>query len=243
MTLPSTRAASRPLFWLALLLLVLNDHFLKGAGLLPDALTGKLSDFAGLIVAPVVLAALVRARSPQARGACLAAVGIGFSAINLLPPVAGFVEGLLRWSITVDPSDLVALPALGLSWWAMAERGERTRVALAKVGIAFGLVACMATSSADEAGSCTVDADCGSSWLCCDGTCIDPEWHDDHCGGCDLACPAATYCQQAECESTTESELDPELDVRPALVEEIEALRTDPDLAAESWSAPLAPTR
>ena len=41
-----------PVFWAALTILVLNDHLLKGAGLVPALLTGKLSDFAGLIVAP-----------------------------------------------------------------------------------------------------------------------------------------------------------------------------------------------
>lgn len=43
------RFAARPSWWLALGLLVVNDHLLKYAT--PSALTGKLSDFAGLYVA------------------------------------------------------------------------------------------------------------------------------------------------------------------------------------------------
>ena len=43
----------RPGFWAALALLVLNDHLAKGAGVLSGWLTGKLSDFAFLIVAPL----------------------------------------------------------------------------------------------------------------------------------------------------------------------------------------------
>ena len=49
--------------YVALLTLAINDHVLKGGGLLPGWLTGKLSDFAGLVVLPVVLAVLLRVRS------------------------------------------------------------------------------------------------------------------------------------------------------------------------------------
>ncbi len=41
-------AFHEPLWWGALAVLVANDHALKGSGLVPGALTGKLSDFAGL---------------------------------------------------------------------------------------------------------------------------------------------------------------------------------------------------
>src|SRR4051812_3923935 len=44
----------------AVLVLAVNDHLLKGSGLLPGWLTGKLSDFAGLFFFPVLLAAVVR---------------------------------------------------------------------------------------------------------------------------------------------------------------------------------------
>jgi hypothetical protein len=40
---------------------VVNDHVLKGSGLLPAAVTGKLSDVAGLFFFPVLCASLVRA--------------------------------------------------------------------------------------------------------------------------------------------------------------------------------------
>jgi hypothetical protein len=42
----------------ALALLLLNDHVLKCSGFLPGAVTGKLSDLAGLVVAPVLAAVL-----------------------------------------------------------------------------------------------------------------------------------------------------------------------------------------
>src|SRR5690606_32162865 len=54
-----------PLFGAALLVLVVNDHVLKGAGALPPLVTGKLSDVAGLLVAPAVLAWIARARTER----------------------------------------------------------------------------------------------------------------------------------------------------------------------------------
>jgi hypothetical protein len=53
------------IWWVALGVLLINDHVLKVVGVLPGWLTGKLSDVAGLIVAPV-LAAGWRARGRQA---------------------------------------------------------------------------------------------------------------------------------------------------------------------------------
>ena len=43
---------------IAMVVLALNDHWLKGAGLLPGALTGKLSDFAGLLFFPLLVTAM-----------------------------------------------------------------------------------------------------------------------------------------------------------------------------------------
>jgi hypothetical protein len=68
-----------PFWWLALVTLLLNDHVLKTAGVLPGVLTGKLSDFAGLVVAPVLLVALLRATSLRARLAGFGAVAAGLA--------------------------------------------------------------------------------------------------------------------------------------------------------------------
>ena len=73
---------AHPLWWTALALLVINDHVWKGAGVLPAALTGKLSDVAGLCVAPALLACLVHVRSKRGLFWCHLAVGLVFSLIN-----------------------------------------------------------------------------------------------------------------------------------------------------------------
>src|SRR5260370_41744040 len=80
----------------ALGLWIVNDHLLKGAGYLPAALTGKLSDGAGLFCFPVLLVAGARlatgktdpaaARRLMVGAACLTATV--FSALKLVSPLA-----------------------------------------------------------------------------------------------------------------------------------------------------------
>ena len=77
--------------WLgALAVLVLNDHVLKGADLLPGLVTGKLSDLAGLVVAPVLLAVLLRVRTERGLLRATIATGLVFAALQLS---AGFAAG------------------------------------------------------------------------------------------------------------------------------------------------------
>jgi hypothetical protein len=137
----------------SLLVLVLNDHVLKGASLLPGAVTGKLSDFAGLIVAPVLAVALVRARTPRARAACFAAIALPFVLMNLWPAVARAVEGVtayarVGWRVWCDPTDLVALVALPIAWRIVSRaRLPQAAPVLARSAAAVGALACIATSA------------------------------------------------------------------------------------------------
>jgi hypothetical protein len=105
---------------LAILLLLGNDHLLKGSGLLPGWLTGKLSDLAGLFFFPILLVTLLDPLAPRwLRGRslsllCAAATGLVFAALKLSPALNALVAA--RWgSIVLDPTDLFALPALGLA--------------------------------------------------------------------------------------------------------------------------------
>lgn len=91
-----------PCFQLALFLLVLNDHVLKSA--VPGVITGKLSDMAGLALAPVLAASLgelVGARSTDRRSRIrqlafwAVATALGFSAIELWEPAAQVYSQLL----------------------------------------------------------------------------------------------------------------------------------------------------
>lgn len=140
---------AHPVFWGALVVLALNDHVLKGAGILPGVVTGKLSDFAGLIVAPVLLAALIPRRL-----VAFALITIPFALIKMSPLFAAFAEeGMalvgIEWRIWVDPTDLVALLSLPVAWWVCEASTTRVsgRGVIERAGIVLGAAACLATSA------------------------------------------------------------------------------------------------
>lgn len=150
-------------FLIALVLLVLNDGFLKASH--PSWLTGKLSDFAGMVVFPVVLASLVGLATPQlaARHSrrvqtfSLAVAGLTLLAIKTIPAAAAGMESLLQsitgaeQQIVVDSTDL-----LGLSGLIIASRALKSpnRVRLgkkARLGIlGVAALACVATSAPEN---------------------------------------------------------------------------------------------
>ncbi|HSN98265.1 MAG TPA: hypothetical protein VLS89_08200, partial [Candidatus Nanopelagicales bacterium] len=153
--LKARRALLHPVWLTALAVLLVNDHLLKGAGVLPGWLTGKVSDYAGLIVAPALLAALLGVSSRRGLFAAHAATGAVFGAINVLPEAARAMEWLMgltpfAWSITVDPTDLLALPALLVGWRVLvpAMREEVVeRPILHRTAAVVGGFACVATSA------------------------------------------------------------------------------------------------
>lgn len=112
-SLPSQRAVAgdgllHPVAWIAVALLVLNDHVLKQA--YPSALTGKLSDVAGLVFFPLLLQALwelaerrVAARFAPSRRVLLTvtcATAVVFASIQLFPAAATSYRvglGAVQW--------------------------------------------------------------------------------------------------------------------------------------------------
>lgn len=116
-------------------LLALNDHVLKGSGILPGAVTGKLSDVAGLFFFPLLLAAALRGLSRALRGrdiedrrslaaAVSIATALGFAAVKMVPAVNALVER--TWGrMVMDPSDLWTLPMVGLAAaWMLRDAGR-----------------------------------------------------------------------------------------------------------------------
>lgn len=143
-----------PLPIACLAILALNDWVLKPTDL-PRWLTGKLSDFAGLAVFPLVATAafdvtlnliwrfgvdvdftLRRAKLAVA----IALTGGVFACMKLVPDVAIAVANTLGFAfghahVMPDPTDLVALPALAFSWWwgtKTIARGSYGRLAWAE---------------------------------------------------------------------------------------------------------------
>jgi hypothetical protein len=141
-----------PLPLLAVLVLALNDHFLKGARLLPAALTGKLSDVAGLLFFPLLLTAgldtvafgVARLGIPLdfslrrwKLAAAVAATAAAFVAVKLSPIAAGAAARALSLvfssRIVADPTDLLALPALLVPF--LLGRAELRRVPLGRLEV------------------------------------------------------------------------------------------------------------
>ena len=159
---PALAWLASPVTVLALVLLAVNDHVLKQAH--PGAVTGKLSDVAGLVAAPALLAvvlACLAVRRP--RGPALVATGLGFALVKTVP-VATDVANTVWTSFGVttqilrDPTDLVALPALALAWLAArrATRPEdlraRARVAVGAAVLPLAVLTTAATSCSDPEG-------------------------------------------------------------------------------------------
>ncbi|MEV6521646.1 hypothetical protein AB0M43_06905 [Longispora sp. NPDC051575] len=120
---------SRALAWLAHpvtlvagLLLVLNDHLLKPS--FPGPVTGKLSDVAGLVLAPALVALVLPARwAVPVTGAGFTLVKVSGAGAAVATELWGALGGPSR--VLADPTDLWALPALGLSWWVWTRVRDR----------------------------------------------------------------------------------------------------------------------
>jgi hypothetical protein len=147
-----------PLWWSALVVLIVNDRLLKGGAIVPSWLTGKLSDFAFLIVAPVLVAVLLPKPWPARRGFAVASVGALFAASELSPTFAqALVAAAMRIGFEVrtwpDLTDLFALGVLPCAFFVLRERtvGTQSRVwSLARyerAGVVLGALACLATSA------------------------------------------------------------------------------------------------
>ena len=156
------RWLGHPALFVCVVLLLLNDHVLKDR--FPGWWTGKLSDFAGLAVVGVVLAALGGAK----RG--LVVAGASFGLLKVVPGVAEFAAPLLGGTTRRDATDLIALMVLLPLWLALRPsrlasdacsqattaptQGIRTRlrVALATVAPIVGIVLAAAATTATSCG-------------------------------------------------------------------------------------------
>lgn len=153
------RALASPLAACSLVVLALNDHVLKQAW--PGWVTGKLSDVAGLVLAPLLLGlglALLGVRRPVAWSSGL--VALGFAVTKTTAAGAAVVSA--GWSLTgvnthivADPTDLLALPAVLVAsrLWRQAESVPGRPRLSAVLGVALlplGVLATAATGACDE---------------------------------------------------------------------------------------------
>lgn len=108
------RWMGHPALFVCIAALVVNDHVLKDR--YPGWWTGKLSDFAGLAVMGIVLAAAI------GPGRGIAVAGIAFGLLKLAPSVAEAAAPLLGGVTRRDPSDLLALTVLLPIWLVLRPR-------------------------------------------------------------------------------------------------------------------------
>ena len=142
-----------PVPLMALAVLVINDHYLKGGGLISAQVTGKLSDIAGLLFFPLlctaawdlILLAVFRAGAAidfslnrwKLRASCIV-TGAMFAATKLSQSVADWCAGVLGAmgipsTIIADPTDLVALASLAVAY-GLGRRHIR-RVPLGRIAV------------------------------------------------------------------------------------------------------------
>lgn len=200
------RALLHPLWLTALVFLALNDHLLKSLGGFA-LLTGKLSDFAGLIVAPVLLITVLRVSSRRVAILCFVAVGAVFTTIQLSSSAALAWDGVmsavaLPWQTWSDPSDLIALPALLVAWFVFVPRMQAqplkkswTRAAQV-VAAGTGLLCCVATSPPERRVVDPGPQQCQDDWGNIGPCDVELCWHSSG---------AAVYCQFADCGSSSGS--------------------------------------
>ncbi|MCX4745182.1 hypothetical protein OG455_06550 [Kitasatospora sp. NBC_01287] len=144
---------------LAALLLVVNDHLLKRAA--PGLITGKLSDGAGLLVAPPLLALalaplVARRHADRLAAAALTLTGLGFTLVKCTATGAALASQ--AWSVvggpsTVlrDPTDLAALPGLGLAWWLWTRaRARRPQWRTVRITVLLPLMVLTVCASGED---------------------------------------------------------------------------------------------
>lgn len=150
------RALLHPAWLGAVATLAINDHLLKGSGLLPARFTGKLSDIVGLFAAPLLLAVVLRVSSRRGWALAHIAIAVVFSAIQVSVAAADAWSGFMGmfgfpWVITSDLTDLLTLPALAVSY-IFVPRMAGQRVADHVTGelavASAGMLCCVATSQA-----------------------------------------------------------------------------------------------
>lgn len=151
-------ALQHPLWWIMLILLVSNDFIFKYSQAFPNLISGKLSDFAGLMVFPLFVALLFPRIGRKTWIAIHMATAALFAAIKLLPPVASlYIAGLnavgLQGQVFFDKTDLIALPILLVSCYVYPRlrpvfSAPKQKNIFAAAAIVLAAVFCTASGSA-----------------------------------------------------------------------------------------------
>ena len=170
---------SHPVSIGALIILLLNDHWWRQVA--PSWVTGKIGDFTWLIFAPFLLAAILAWLMPLrlkhreeiiGRGS-IVVVGLVFAFAKTIPAFHSLtiqvLETLTGWGnvLRMDPTDLVALPALMIAW-LIWERSANRSIRLPHRGwvlIPLAVLATMADSPTPNSGISCVKTQADSTLI------------------------------------------------------------------------------
>lgn len=153
-----TDSLRHPFWWIMTALLVINDAFLKSWTAFPGIISGKLSDFTGLLVFPLLLAAIFHVKRQSRWLACHIVTAAVFCAVKLIPDAGTlYVHALRAIGIQAqlwhDPTDIIALLSLPLSFFLYPrltprfhpqKHAQRFKI----LAIATAGLACVASSGA-----------------------------------------------------------------------------------------------
>lgn len=150
-----------PLSLLAIVLLLINDHWLRYAH--PSWLTGKLGDFTWLVFAPFIAALLFswlipRTWTQQTNIVGLLSIGfigVWFATAKTIPLVHEWTTqtlyAIVGWEgqLRLDVTDLLTLPALLVSWfiWRRANDNKVSLKPLAYVAFGLGILGTLASDT------------------------------------------------------------------------------------------------
>lgn len=143
-----------PVSILAVIVQLVNDHILRRA--IPSPVWGKLGDVTMLTYAPLMCAALLAVIAPILSRRTVALFGLGlvgtwFTLGKTVPIVLTTTNALVSWLtgrpslLILDPTDLIALPALGVAWWIWQHPLPMARSAVRPLGAAALCMAWLAT--------------------------------------------------------------------------------------------------
>lgn len=170
---------SHPVSIGALVILLLNDHWWRQVA--PSWLTGKIGDFTWLIFAPFLLATILAWLIPPrlkhqeeiiGRGS-IVVVGLVFAFAKAIPAFHSLtiqvLETLTGWGnvLRMDPTDLLALPALIIAW-QIWDRSAGRSIRLPNRGwvlIPLAVLATMADSPAPNSGISCVNTQADSTLI------------------------------------------------------------------------------
>ncbi|MBN2436298.1 MAG: hypothetical protein JXK07_13630 [Spirochaetes bacterium] len=144
--------------FISILLLIVNDSILKFNNLLPEVITGKLSDFAYVLVYPALVIWVLKITRPVPAIIFSMVTVLPFIIINISPGFSNYIQnffvfGTYKIRLWPDPTDCMALVLLPISCYIGIRLNDRANKSIAILKTVFVFICILAlinTSKADS---------------------------------------------------------------------------------------------